>query len=204
MNLKSIYPQPLRVIVRDSFSWVLLAAVQVWLIWSLSEGWISEWGFGTEQLIAKKILFLAAVLAVISIRFCYTYLYRAAYRYEITRGRLRIVRGVLVKEEALLPLMPMTEFYIRRNWLDLLFGLANIHVAVALERAVRIGEIRGLRLRDAHRLREHLLDLIETPVRSSVPQPPDRHLNTTLQYLVPAEDRELGLLAYENRMNQYN
>ena len=181
MNLKLLYPQPLRLLVRDSFSWVTLAVVQLTLIWSLSEGWVGAWGFGAEQLVVKKIIFLAAVVGVISVRFCYTFLYRAAYRYEITRGRLRIVRGVLLKEEALLPLMPMTEIYIRRNWLDLLFGLANIHVAVALERAAKIGEIRGLRLRDAHRLREHILDLIEAPLRSSESHAPHKHLTTTPQ-----------------------
>lgn len=165
MNLKLLYPQPLRLLIRDSFSWVVLAAALVVSIWALSDGAVSVGGLNVEQLVAKKMIFLLGVAAVLLVRCCYTFLYRSSYRYEIVRGRLRIVRGVLLQEEAMLPLMPLTELYIRRSWLDYFFGLANLHIAVALERAARIGEIRGLRARDAIQLREHILDLIEAAQR---------------------------------------
>ncbi len=161
MNLKLIYPQPLRVLIRENLPWIALGVALSLMIWAISGGGLDVHWINAQQLVAKKLVFLAAVLAVIAVRLCYTFLYRASYRYEVFRGRLHIVRGVLLKEEALLPLMPMTELYIRRNWLDLLFGLANLHIAVALERASKIAEIRGLRFRDAVQLRENILDLIE-------------------------------------------
>ena len=165
MNLKLLYPQPLRLLIRDSFSWVVLAAALLALIWAVSHGTIGVAGLNADQLVAKKVIFLLGVIAVIAARFCYTFLYRRSYKYGIVRGRLHIVRGVILKEEALLPLMPLTELYLRRNWLDLIFGLANLHIAVALERAAKIAEIRGLRAQDAVQLREHILDLIEAEQR---------------------------------------
>ena len=165
MNLKLLYPQPLRLLIRDSFAWVVLAAALFALIWAVLHGTIDLGGLNADQLIAKKLIFLLGVVAVIIARFCYTFLYRRSYKYGIVRGRLHIVRGVVLKEEALLPLMPLTELYLRRNWLDLLFGLSNLHIAVALERAAKIAEIRGLRAPDAVQLREHILDLIEAEQR---------------------------------------
>lgn len=162
MNLKQLYPQPRRVILRDSFWWLALGAALTLAIVSLMDGATLPALLDAELLMLKKSALLTGVIGVLIVRMTYGLLYRATYQYRIERGRLQIIRGVILKEEALLPLMPLTELYVKRSWLDLFFGLSNVYAAVILERAQKIGEIRGLRHRDALKVRDEILRVIES------------------------------------------
>jgi hypothetical protein len=117
------------------------------------------------------------------VRIGYALWYRRCYQYRIERGRLLISRGVIQKEEALLPLMPLTELYIRRSWVDLLFGLSNVYIAVILERAQKIGEVRGLRHKDALRVRDEILRVIE--VQQQLPPTPQVMARTRVPVVLP-------------------
>lgn len=161
MELKALYPQSLRAVVRENFWWYvagfLLAAA---LILTTSQVLVLDF-VDQELLIIKKWILLVGVAVVLVGRTIYSLLFRATFQYGIHQGRLNIVRGILLKEEALLPLMPLTELYVRRSWLDMLFGLSNIYIAVILERAKQIGEIKGLKTKDAHGLRDAILVAID-------------------------------------------
>ena len=172
MNLKAMYPQPRRVILRDTLSWFLLSVTLVVFIAQLRDGLTIPGFIDRDLLILKKSALLVGVLLVLAARMIYGFLHRATYQYRIHRGRLQITRGVVVREEALLPLMPLTELYIKRSWIDLLFGLSNVYIAVILERAQRIGEIRGLRHRDALRVRDEILHVIEEQQQALAPTSP--------------------------------
>jgi len=171
MNLKQLYPQPSRVVIRDTFWWLLLGVVLAFVIATLRGDVVLPGGLDREALILKKSALLFAVVIVIAGRITYGILYRATYQYSIHRGRLQIVRGVVVKEEALLPLLPITELYVKRGLIDLLFGLSSVYVAVILERAQRIGEIRGLRHGDAQRVRDEILRVMEQQREPLAAQP---------------------------------
>jgi membrane protein YdbS with pleckstrin-like domain len=173
MNLKNQYPQPRRVVLRDSFWWLVTGAALALAIVFLLDGSTRLGPNDVELLMFKKSVLLAGVVAVLIVRMSYDLLFRWTYQYGIERGRLQIRRGVVLKEEALLPLMPLTELYVKRSWLDLLFGLSNVYVAVILERAQKIGEIRGLRHKDAQKVRDEILRVIELQqVVPSTPQNP--------------------------------
>lgn len=161
IELKTRFPQPLRVVIRQNFWWFFFASLLALLIFAAWDGVALPDFLDSELLLAKKAILLMGILMVLFVRVGYGLLYRATYQYRIERGRLKIRRGAFLKEEASLPLVPLTELYLRRNWLDFLFGLTNVYIAVILERAQRIGEIRGLKTHDAREVKNIILGVIE-------------------------------------------
>ena len=162
-NLKHSYPLPLRMVIRESFWWIVIGAAlaALLLLFNYTEAHFS--GFINIQEVAfKKAALLLGVVLVLLGRISYGLVYRATYSYSINRGRLTIGRGILFREEASLALIPLTEIYIKRSWIDMLFGLSNVYIAVVLERSQKIGEIRGLRKEHAQRIRDLILDEIES------------------------------------------
>ena len=105
-------------------------------------------------------LIVSSVLALLVIAMVWKMLYEMAHlmalEYENDGFRLVIRRGILYKKEASLPLLPVSEIYLERDFLDLLFGTYDLNVATPVGGSRALGAIHGLNKKNARGL-EHFL-----------------------------------------------
>ncbi len=85
-------------------------------------------------------------------------LFRLSYDVKIDGFRLFISRGFFIREQGSLPILPISEIYIRRSFLDMLFGLSNVQLLTALDKSERFACIEGLPVRRARALTQFLSD----------------------------------------------
>jgi membrane protein YdbS with pleckstrin-like domain len=153
-ELSVIYPQSLRFSLRKSFWW-LVSAVASFVLFPLFYGWsaLGEMNPGVEQLhfLVVRILLIAFVASM-----CYWELYRWCFVYKTAGFRLLISRGVCIKVQASLPLIPVTELVLRRSPLDVLWGLYVLDVVVPVESGEHLGTIEGLSRSSAFGLQQFL------------------------------------------------
>jgi uncharacterized membrane protein YdbT with pleckstrin-like domain len=152
LDLKQRFPRPWRFIVRENLHWLIVISI---LIIGITFLYHSAWAatnlpdalmLGLAKLKGKTAIVL--VLTILFARLTYSFVDLYSMQYQLRGSRIYIRRGVFRKEESLLPLVQMTEVYVRKSLLDRLMGLANLYIASPVGKSV-IGEIRGLTARDA-------------------------------------------------------
>lgn len=163
-DLTKDYPLALRYIFRESIWWCVgLSVILLLLFIGVSSSAFIDTVMDPEVfriVQQKKAVIALGVGAVLIVKLFYSFLIRATYRYCLEGKRLRISRGLLFREEASLPLLPLTELYIRYNLWDMIFGLRNLYIALPAERVAKIAELRGLSTRTAVELQRYLTRVI--------------------------------------------
>lgn len=109
------------------------------------------------------ILALASIALALFWIISVTYysLKRASYYYGIDDSQLIFVRGILVKERGYFQLSRITEVYVDRSIVDLLFGLYSLHVSTPTAQSDKFARIEGLTESSAFALQSHLSILLE-------------------------------------------
>ena len=154
VNLKQMFPVSWRFVIQRSIGvialWVLVAVPSIRLI-------------GIEGIIHPERPFeilSAVVLALLGVavglRMLFEALELCALDYETDGFRLVIRRGVLFRKAVSLPLLPITEIYIERDFLDLLFALYDLNVATPVTGAKAYGLFQGLNRKNAQGLQHFL------------------------------------------------
>jgi membrane protein YdbS with pleckstrin-like domain len=168
VELSDQFKTPIRAIFRENF-W-LIGGVCLFIVFGAllgNEDLHQEelgWYLNLNIVIFKNKLVLLVLTAILCCKLSYAFLYRQTFRYYLEGNRLKISRGILFREEASLPLIPLTEIYIKRNLLDTIFNLSNLYVALAAERVRGIAEIRGLDGDQAPHVRSAILQVIERQI----------------------------------------
>lgn len=168
IDLKQKYPIANRFVLRRSFWWLLICvgtAVMLWLAY-VHYFSLEQVPLTASDLALKKIVVIAGTFAVFLVRTAYLLLFRWTYVYALNNNRLIVSRGVILREEASIPLTNLTELYLKRSWLDFLFGLNNLYIASPLERIQRIALIEGLSSGTARALKSYLAGRLQSAIKS--------------------------------------
>ncbi len=170
VDLKKKYPIANRFVLRASFWWMLICVGSAAVLWLLYLHYLSseQVPLLASDLALKKLVIVAGTLVVFLVRTVYLLLFRWTYAYALHNKRLIVSRGVILREEASIPLTLLTELYLKRSWLDLLFGLNNLYIASPLERIKQIALIEGLSSATARALKSYLVGQLPVAAQSPV------------------------------------
>jgi len=107
----------------------------------------------------RMVFFLA--LAASLVKILYDLVFMMLSHYAIELEHLTISKGVFVRLRASFPLARINDVSIKRNFLEILMGLATVDILTASP-LTDSGLIEGMSLKNALGLQAHLLALIET------------------------------------------
>jgi membrane protein YdbS with pleckstrin-like domain len=159
-SLSELFPLDLRFTIRKSVPWLVASAAGL-LSFLVCYGWEA---LGTMETPLQQFHYAVVriTLVVLLARFIYWEIYRRSFSYKTEGFRLLIARGVFIKMYGSLPLLPVTELVLKRDPLDLMFGLYNLHVVVPAESGDHLGVIEGLNERSAFGLQRFLSEQLST------------------------------------------
>lgn len=161
-DLYQQYPIALRFSLRKSYGWALLAILSLCsFLWFHGVSGLSEME-ETMPRIHFTVFRVAIIALMISIG--YWELYRRNFSYRIEGFRLLIERGILFKVYASVPLLPVADILVRRNFADILFGVYNVSLLIPVNAGEHLCTIPGLTRESSFGLREYLAQQLNNQV----------------------------------------
>jgi len=164
-DLRKLYPVSQLRVAKRVIPWVLAAIILNWaLINAVSslDGTVSGDALSGIQNTVLIIIALSIIGCVL--KFVYEELYQSRYRYAIEAGHLVICKGLFLKERGSFPLSRITEVYLDRSWLDLIFGIYILHVSTPTNHSDEFARIVGLTQKNALALQEIITDSLDSPI----------------------------------------
>ena len=161
-DLYQQYPIALRFSFRKSCGWAVLAILSLCsFLWFHG---VSGLGEMDETITGIHFtVFRVAIIALI-ISIGYWELYRRNFSYRIEGFRLMIERGILFKVYASVPLLPVADILVRRNFADMLFGVYNVTLLIPVNAGDHLCTIPGLTRDASFGLREYLCQQLNNQV----------------------------------------
>jgi len=168
VDLRQHFPRPWRNTLRNEF--VFIAGYVIILtiaFFQLGENITDNIDDGLFFDILSKLIFniFFGGLLVISLMSIYHELFHASYYYGMDSGSLIIVQGVFTKRRSSYPLNKITDLYMNRGWLDLIFFLYNLNFSTANDMSYNYGRISGLSRDSAIGLQELLTRIVAEGVK---------------------------------------
>lgn len=133
----------------------LIACIALWVFYLTAYDFVGGVG---EETFMQSFLFLVTRLSIVAfaLRLIYAELYRRSFTMTLEGYRLLITRGIVIKTQGSLPLLPVTEIYVRQDPLDVIFGHYQVHVLAAIDPTHEFGMIEGLSFEHATELQRLL------------------------------------------------
>lgn len=170
IDIGSLFPLSHLFSLRRSFVWAI-AAAGLWVLYHFSRHheFVNLGLDGTYVQLPE--LLAVGVTVILLARLIYYEIYRYTYRFSIDGFRFVISRGVLFRERGSLPILPVSEIYIRRNFADYLLGLADIQIVTPLDASHRFASIEGFPVGHAYALQQFLSDQLNRQIfLADIPQ----------------------------------
>lgn len=98
----------------------------------------------------------------------YYFLKRKSYFYGIEEGQLVIARGIIIRERGYFQLSRITEVYLDRSFIDVLFGLYTLRISTPTAVSDKFARIDGLNEESALALQHHISLILEENYGSEV------------------------------------
>ena len=161
VDLRSSFPISRRYALRKTLGWLTAFAVTIGVVAALS---YVEFNYLPQKLHSSVLPVLVGTGAIIAAKYAHAELYRATFYYGLEGFRLIISRGIVVSQIGSLPILPVSEVYIHRNLLDMLFGVANVDIYTPMETTRCFARIECLAPSTAKALQEFLDELLNVQI----------------------------------------
>ena len=163
VNLKKNFPLSPLLPIRKSSGILVVALAAIGLATVVNLSSVEFFSSSTFDALLRQALAIAAcaTLAVCLGRFVYEYLARLCIYYGIEDGHFVMSRGIIIKKRGYFPLSRITDVYLERSFVDLLFGLQSIHLSTPTSLSERFAHIEGLNTRTAAALQRKLTLMLE-------------------------------------------
>ena len=160
--LSERYPIESRFSLRKSFGWLVgtIALLLVYLVYYGLNGLAQV----SDPVQMVALLVIRVMAAAFLIQLARWELFRLNFHYRIDGFRLVIEKGIIYKTEGSLPLIPVTEIYVKRDPLDTLFGLAQLQIVLPIAREKNFSVISGLSYLNALRFEEYLSEQLSNQI----------------------------------------
>lgn len=165
VNLRTLFPIAIRYIIRRSLPF-LLAYISVMTLLIRSDGMIDNVDspeYGLQFFYQFLDTLFVIVTSILIVKLLYEMVYYCLYSYGIESGHLVVTSGVFMRKRGAFPVNSITDIFLSRNFIDLLFGLYRVDISTA---SSDIGEphgaiyVPGLGTNDAVRLQDYLQTLL--------------------------------------------
>lgn len=98
------------------------------------------------------------VFGTIFAKVLWDYIFILSYRYETDGHNMIIRKGIFAKHEVTLPFAKITDVYVDRDLLDVVYCLWDLHISTPTAVSGAVAHIDGLSKEGCRRLREIILD----------------------------------------------
>jgi membrane protein YdbS with pleckstrin-like domain len=186
VDLRKRFPISIRTIFARSF-WFLLAVIFVAISYVFLElNTSTDPGFAIIDEGVRYVLSLCfrAVLAISIVKFVYEILYFMTYGYITELEHLTITQGIFFRYRASVPIARINDASLRRNPIQLLFGIYSLTILTASPTA-DYAVIEGLSKKNAVQLQAFILTLVETTlpdVKESAAEKMVAHRTVSAEY----------------------
>lgn len=168
VNLVKIHPISTLYILRKTF-WVLTPFIGslILLRWLPH---ISTTAHSRMVEVAETSIFTISTIMGVSLLLSMTYYYlkRKTYFYGIEEGQLVIARGIIIRERGYFQLSRITEVYLDRSFIDVIFGLYTLRISTPTAVSDKFARIDGLSEDNALSLQHHISLILEENYGSEV------------------------------------
>lgn len=170
VNLVKIHPISSLYVLRKTF-WLLMPFVctLIFLRWI---PYISTSISNHAPMVDVANASLQTISFVLGISlFCgmsYYFLKRRSYFYGIEEGQLVIARGIIIRERGYFQLSRITEVYLDRSFIDVIFGLYTLRISTPTVVSDKFARIDGLNEESALALQHHISLILEENYGSEV------------------------------------
>lgn len=160
--LRVLYPLKARKIVKNGISGACKAIVALLLFAGLIV-WQSKGELSTFEILNENLLLLSSLaFFFLLIGFAHPILYFVTYFYDIDNKNIIIRKGVIAKREIILPFSRITDVNVEQDFMDVIFGLYDIHISSPTAESGKFAHIDGLNKKSAIRIRNILVDKINS------------------------------------------
>jgi len=107
-------------------------------------------------------LLLPIYLLLVWITIIYQWLYFRYYFYDITDKEIIIRKGVVSRNEVIVPFSKIQDVYVDQDFFDRLFGLYDVHLSTAAIGSYLMAHIDGVNVSNSQALKEMLIEKTRT------------------------------------------
>lgn len=158
LDLKKKFPLSKRNWFKQTFNWLAFGVVfllaSIWLFKTRNY-------YQGNSLSLNLLLINLAGLIIFLIKLIYIILYDWTIKYRIEDYSFMISKGVILKQQAVLPFAQITDLFVKRDFLDLIFGLYRFEIHSASDHEVGLGVIRGLSKKNADAMRRAMRQALD-------------------------------------------
>ncbi len=159
IDLKKRFPVSRWLVVKEMFPW-LAGFTALFILYS----WSFDTSTGAQNQLASKVSFTSkyqeffvvdqlilygTAIFVLTIVGIYYELQRYFFQYRIEGFRIILRKGIILRDEGSLPLLPIAEVFSRRGVLDFILGLYQVNIAVPVNSINSFACIDGLNKKNA-------------------------------------------------------
>lgn len=164
-DLRKLYPVSQRRVAKRVLPWVVGCTFINWAVFSFVSS-LSAYADESVLQVAQNSFICLLALSILGclIFFIYEELYHSRYRYAIEAGHLVICKGLFLKERGSFPLSRITEVYLERSFLDLVFGVYQLHISTPTSHSGEFAYIVGLTRDAAMGLQETITGALDSPI----------------------------------------
>lgn len=163
VDLRKYFPISRRYAFRKSLSW-FCALLAVVVGYRLLQGNEHLFGSAAETLREHRVLIFSLFAIGLFLKYIYSEVYRRTFFYGTEGFRMVISRGIVLKDIGSLPLLPVSEIYVRRSLIDMLLGLYNVDVYTPMDQSRKFARIESLNRKTALALQAFLGDVLTTQI----------------------------------------
>ena len=175
IDLRKHFPVALRLIFQRSFHWFIAFAILLILVSGVDHivsGDAAEFSARVFTSLATALIFTAAFFLVIKL--VYELLYYIMIDYRVENQQLLVSKGVIWRSRATFPLVQLTDLYLERTPIEIIFFLSTLQITTAAaqngqdfgraatQRGQNFGGIEGLPFHVARALQTFITELSGT------------------------------------------
>lgn len=162
INLRRHYPNSIRLAFMRSFHWIVAFIILVVILMAVDTIVPTRSvGVTNDVFIVLGTLVFGLAIILVAGKLIYETLYFIMFSYRVENQQLLVSKGVVWRSNATFPLFRLTDVYVERNPLELLFFISTLQITTAASTAdgATVGGIEGLPYSTAIALQNFITEL---------------------------------------------
>ncbi len=162
INLRRHYPISIRLAFMRSFHWIIAFVILLVILLAIDRIVPARSdGVTNDVFIVLGTMVFGVAIILVALKLVYEMLYFIMFAYRIEDQQLLVSKGVIWRSNATFPLFRLTDVYVERNPLELLFFISTLQVTTAASTAggASVGGIEGLPYTTAIALQKFITEL---------------------------------------------
>ena len=163
VDLRKEFPISWKYSFRQNIKWLVFFCAVIWAFVAIEHSpWIPA--EISDFILRFRTVIFKGLAIILFFKVLHSELYRLTFYYGTEGFRLVVSRGIILKQEGSLPLLPISEILIDRDYTDLACGLCNLNVYTPMDQSREFARIECLDSGVAEDMQHFLNDILTTQI----------------------------------------